>query len=96
MTGVSPLDIMKEISTVLPPRDQLKVEVTDISVSKDRVTLDGVVADFKAVDTVRQSLEKSGAFANVTSGNVRKGVKGEVKFSMSMDIVLGKEGEGGA
>jgi len=95
MTGISPLDILKEISVVLPPRDELKVEISDISISKDRVTLEGEVSDFKAVDTVRQSLEKSGAFANVSSGNVRKGVKGEVKFSMSMDIMLGKEEEGG-
>ena len=94
VTGVSPLDILKEISVVLPPRDELKLEVTDLSISKDKVTLDGLVQDFKTVDTVRQSLEKSGAFANVTSGNVRKGVKGEVKFSMSMDITLGKREEG--
>lgn len=95
VTGVSPLDILKEISSVLPPRDELKLEVTDVSISKEKVTLDGMVQDFKAVDTVRQSLEKSGAFENVTSGNVRKGVKGEVKFSMSMDIMLGKREEGG-
>ncbi|MFH1831027.1 MAG: pilus assembly protein PilM [Pseudomonadota bacterium] len=95
VSGISPLDILKEISMILPSRDELTLEVTDLGISKGKVTLDGVVTDFKAVDTVRQALEKSGMFANVTSGNVRKGVKGEVKFSMSMDIELGKEEESG-
>lgn len=95
MTGVSPLDILREISMVMPARGEFNLEVTDLSITKDRVTLDGLVADFKAVDTVRQALEKSGAFSNVTSGNVRKGVKGKVKFSMSMDIDMGKEEESG-
>ncbi len=95
VTGTSPLDILKEISMVLPSREELMLEVTDISISKDKVTLEGVVSDFKAVDTVRQALEKSVMFSNVTSGNVRKGVKGEVKFSMSMDITSGEGEEGG-
>jgi len=84
--GSSPLDILKDISTTLPSRDQLQLEIDDVSITGERVTMDGIVADFKAVDTVRQSLEKSDKFSNVTQGNVRKGVKGEVKFSMSMDI----------
>jgi type IV pilus assembly protein PilM len=95
VTGTSPLDMMKAISNALPARSEFMLEVTDLSIAKDRVTLDGTVADFKAVDTVRQALEKSGTFTNVTSGNVRKGVKGEVKFSLSMDVGTGKGEESG-
>ncbi len=91
VVGVSPLEVLKEISALLPPRDQLSLDVEDISITGDRVTLDGVVADFKAVDTVKQALEKSSLFSNVTAGNVRKGVKSEVKFSMSMELGSKKE-----
>ena len=86
VTKVSPLEILKEISTLMPPRDQLSVEVESLSISGDRATLEGVVGDFKAVDTVKQALEKSSFFSNVTAGNVRKGVKGEIKFSMALEM----------
>ncbi|MBN1282441.1 MAG: pilus assembly protein PilM [Proteobacteria bacterium] len=86
LVAASPLDVLKELSLLMPPREDLSVEVVDLNISADRVTMEGVVSDFKTVDTVRQALEKSGFFINVTSGNVRKGVKGEVKFTMSMDV----------
>lgn len=89
----SPVDVLKEISTLMPAADQLKIEVQDLNIAPDRVTFEGVVQDFKAVDTVKLAMEKSGFFSNVTAGNVRKGVKGEVKFSMSMDIGAKEEAE---
>ncbi len=91
IVGSSPLDVLKEISLAMPSREELSLEVVDLNISAGRVTLEGVVGDFKTVDTVRQALEKPGIFSNVTSGNVRKGVKGEVKFTMSMD--MGKKEE---
>ncbi len=91
--GASPLDIFKEVSAVLPPRDQLKIEVGDLSIAGGKVSLSGVVDDFKTVDTVKQVFEKSALFDNVTTGNVSKGVKGEVKFKLSMDVVSGEKQE---
>lgn len=85
--GPSPLDILKSISAALPPRDELSVEVGDISIAADRASFSGVVGNFKAVDTVKQALEKSPLFENVTTGNVVKGVKGKIKFKITMDIV---------
>lgn len=87
VVGISPLDVLKEISSSLPSRDEFKIEVTDINIAGDRVTLSGIVDDFKGVDRVKQSLEKSPLFGNVSSGNVSKGVKGEVKFKLSLEIV---------
>lgn len=95
MLGVSPLDILKDVSTALPPRDKLKIEVDDISIDSTRVTFSGIVDDFKAVDVVKQSLEGSKYFTNVTTGNVSKGVKGEVKFKISMDIAKDENKGGG-
>jgi general secretion pathway protein L len=93
MTGMSPLDILAEVSRALPPRDKFKIEVSDINIIEDRVTFSGIVDDFKGVDTAKQAFEQSARFTNVSTGNVSKGVKGEVKFKLSMDIV--REGQGG-
>lgn len=89
--GVSPLDILKEISKILPPRSEFKTEVTELNIATDRITLSGIVDDFKAVDTFKQALEKSPLFANITTGDVGKGIKGEVKFKLSMELAKPKE-----
>lgn len=88
--GLSPLDVLKEISTAMPPRTELKIEVAELNIAGDRVTLSGIVDDFKAVDTVKAALEKSDLFMNVSTGDVAKGVKGEVKFKLSMELELEK------
>lgn len=84
--GTSPLSVLKEISELLPPKEEFRTEVSEINIAPDRVTLSGIVDDFKAVDTFKQSMEKSKLFTNITTGDVGKGVKGEVKFKLSMDM----------
>ena len=89
--GFSPLDVLKEISTRLPARNELRIEVADLSVAGDRITLSGIVDDFKAVDTVKAALEKSPLFTGISTGDVAKGVKGEVKFKLAMELASSKE-----
>lgn len=91
--GLSPLDLLKEISTRVPPREELKVEAAELNIAPERVTLSGMVDDFKAVDTVKAAFDKSTIFTNVSTGDVAKGVKGEVKFKLSMDVVQPKDEE---
>ncbi|HPM41406.1 MAG TPA: pilus assembly protein PilM [bacterium] len=89
--GFSPLDVLKEISARLPARNELRIEVADLNVAGDRITLSGIVDDFKAVDTVKAALEKSPLFTNISTGDVAKGVKGEVKFKLAMELAASKE-----
>ncbi len=86
ITGLSPLEVLKDISEGLPARTELKLDVTALNVGKSRATFSGTVDTFEAVDRVKQALEKSGKFRNVTTGNVRKGVKGEIKFDAAMEL----------
>jgi hypothetical protein len=51
------------------------------------VRLEGRVNSYEAVDKIKGSIEKIPQFKNVQTGNVRKGVKEEIKFSLSFDIV---------
>jgi len=94
MVGVSPLDILNDVSEAVPERDKFTIEVNDISIADGRITLSGIVDDFKAVDTVKQAFEDAKEFKNVSTGNVSKGVKGEVKFKLSMELIGEGDEEG--
>ncbi|PIR26390.1 MAG: hypothetical protein COX62_02210 [Deltaproteobacteria bacterium CG_4_10_14_0_2_um_filter_43_8] len=91
LQGVSPLDIFKEISQILPAREELTLDVEKISVAKDRAQFTGVTDSFESVDKIRDSLGKSPMFKNVEIGNRNKGAKGEIKFSIALDFK--KDGE---
>lgn len=90
--GFSPFDVLKEISEFMPPRNEINVDVKDISITQDRVTLSGRTNSFETVDKIKMAMEKSNRFKNITTGNVRKGTKGEVKFDLSMEIEQPEEG----
>lgn len=85
--SLSALQTLKLVSNTLPPRDQLVMEIDDLNITPDRVRLEGRVNSYEAVDKIKSSIEKVPQFKNVQTGNVRKGVKEEIKFSLSFDIV---------
>lgn len=90
-SSMSALQILKMVSAAMPPREQLVIDIDDINISPNRVRLEGRTGSYEAVDKVKASLEKIHEFQNVQTGNVRKGVRDEIKFSLSFDII---EGEG--
>lgn len=83
---LSSLQILKMISASLPPRDQLTVDIEDLNISPDRVRMEGRTISYEGVDKVKSAMEKNKEFKNVQTGNVRKGVRDEIKFSLSFDI----------
>lgn len=90
--GLTSLDVLKEVSRVMPPRDELQVDIEDFSMSKGRIRMVGRTTSFEAVDKIAGSIESSNMFQNVQKGNVRKGVKGEIKFDVTMELAT-DEGE---
>jgi type IV pilus assembly protein PilM len=84
--GLSPLDVLTEISKTLPSREEIKVDVNNLSIKQGRATFSGSTDSFESVDRIKMALEKSPLFRNVTTGNVRKGVKGEIKFDVAMEV----------
>ena len=89
--GVGALDVLKAISKSIPPREELQVDVDDFSLNKGRITIKGRTTSFEAVDKIAASLQMSEMFTEVTKGNVRKGVKGEIKFDLTMELISGEE-----
>ena len=84
--NVIALTVLKELSTKVPPRNEVKLDIENLSVMKDRIRLDGRADSFVTVDKVKAALESSSMFEKVTTGDVRKGVKDEVKFNVSMEL----------
>ena len=86
LLGVSPLNILREISKDLPSRDKLIIDVEALSIAPPRIVMRGRTDSFESVDRIKKSLEKIKYFENVSTGNVRKGIKDEVKFDLSLDV----------
>lgn len=84
--GSSSLSILKTISASMPPRDQLSVDIDDITITADRVRLEGRTTSYEGIDKVKAAMEKVKNFKNVQTGNVRKGVREQIKFSLSFDL----------
>ncbi|MBI4126536.1 MAG: hypothetical protein HY465_03500, partial [Deltaproteobacteria bacterium] len=87
----SPLALFKELSEQLPPRTEVKLDAESFSVTPDRLVMAGTTDSFEAVDRIKQALEKSSLFKSVSTGNVRKGTKGEVKFDLAIELVKKEE-----
>jgi len=51
----------------------------------------GRTVSFEAVDKIAASIDGSELFQNVQKGNVRKGVKGEIKFDLTLELVAPEE-----
>lgn len=92
--GFSPMDMLKEISQLMPPKNEVAIDVEDMSITQDRLTLSGRTNSFETVDKIKMAMEKSEHFKNVTTGNVRKGTKGEIKFDLSVEIKQQGEAQG--
>ncbi len=82
----SSLDVLKEVSMSFPSREDVKVDIEDFNYAGGKLKLSGRTTSFEAVDKIKAALEKDAKFKNVTTGNVRKGVKEEIKFDISMDV----------
>ena len=83
------LGVLKEISGKFPARGEVQIDIEDLNILTDRVRMSGRADSFVTVDKIKSALESSSLFKNVTTGNVRKGVKDEVKFDVSMELSPG-------
>lgn len=92
---LSVLNLLKEFSAVLPPRETLQIDVDDLSIVSKRIRVQGRTNSFEAVDQIKSALAKSRIFKNVATENVKKGPREEIRFSISVEVSEGEiEGEG--
>lgn len=84
--GVSALDVLKDVSSSVPPREEVQMDIEDFNFNAGKVKISGRTTSFEAVDKIKIALEKNTRFKNVVTGNVRKGVKEEIKFDITMEV----------
>lgn len=85
--------LLLEISQKIPSRDEVTVDIDDFNFTGDHLRLDGRTTSFEEVDKIKNALSTSLYFKGVTTQNVAKGVRDEIKFSLSLDVVMPEEGE---
>ncbi len=90
----SVLNVLREFSTTLPPRESFQVDVDDFSYAAKRVHIQGKTTSFEAVDKIKTALSQAKLFKNVATENVRKGAADEVRFSLSFELQDPNAGEG--
>lgn len=84
--GVTPLTLLLEVSAKIPSKEEVTLDVDDFSFTGDYVRIDGRTTSFEAVDKLKNALSTSSYFKNVETRNVAKGVRDEIKFSLSMEV----------
>ncbi|OGP13521.1 MAG: hypothetical protein A3I75_03195 [Deltaproteobacteria bacterium RIFCSPLOWO2_02_FULL_50_16] len=95
-TNILVLDVIKTISEIVPPKDQISMDVEEVNIAGTRLNVKGRTKSFEEVDRIKTAMMNSKLFKDVSSGNIRKGVQDEVKFDLSMEIqVSGSEGADG-
>lgn len=88
----SALGLLLEISQKIPAKENVTIDIDDFNFTGDHITIEGRTDSFQAVDKIRDALAASPLFKKVTA-NPSKGVRDEIKFSLSMDVVTTKPGD---
>lgn len=91
----SVLNVLKEISTTLPAKEEVILDIDEVNIASRRVRLQGSTASFEALDQIKAAIGKSKMFKNMTTENVKKGTKEEIRFILSFEVV-DENVEGGA
>jgi len=91
--GIGVLDILRNISINLPPKDKAKIDVYEFRYSGDTVVIKGVADSPTSVDEIQRQLqgtnENKTMFTNIKTGGLSK-VKDGYKFDITMQV--SKEG----
>jgi len=86
---ISILDILKEISTLIP--SSLKIDVDDMSINNKIIRIRGKTDSFESVDRMKTELEKSNLFESVEKGNVASTSDNVKKFNLTIKAALIQE-----
>ncbi len=84
--SLNALQVLKVVSAAMPPREQLQVDIDDVNITADRVRIEGRTLSYEGVDKVKAAIGQVKNFKNVETGDVRKGIKDEIKFKLSFDL----------
>ncbi|MFH0901189.1 MAG: pilus assembly protein PilM, partial [Pseudomonadota bacterium] len=79
----SAFDLLVEISSKLPPRDQVKLDVLELDIKPQKITIRAVTDSAKAIDDIESKLKEIECFTEVQRGKV-EGSAEEKQFSFTI------------
>lgn len=82
------LSLLRDISNAMPPPDEAKVEVTDLTLSSQAVKFTATTDSYDSAARIESSIQKNERFRNAKKGDEKKLGDG-IKFTMT--IPLGDE-----
>lgn len=92
--GVPPsIDIIYQISTTLPPPEELEIDVDVINFTGRNLTFDAEVPSYAAAETVELAFKGSKRFANCTKSNEQQR-RGKILFTMTCPLTETPSDEG--
>src|ERR1019366_665293 len=82
----SALEILKGVSTVIPGKPQVTLDIRHLNLENDRLSIEGYVNSKAELDSIQRNLSAL-SFANrVTMGQATASVNGKMPFSLSMAL----------
>ncbi|MBE7453269.1 MAG: pilus assembly protein PilM [Kofleriaceae bacterium] len=88
--GESPLprmsayDLLLTINGKLPPRDKVTLDVTDLDIKDNRVSLKASAKTPEEIDLIEAALKEITCIKEITRGSTTSGASGEKNFSFTM------------
>jgi general secretion pathway protein L len=87
--GVSPLDILRQLSAALP--DQITVDLDEWTFDTETIRMRGTTSSFDAAETIKTTAAQLGLFQEVQLKDVKTIASGK-KVSFGLQMTLGQEG----
>jgi len=84
--NLSALEILKAISAAMPPKDAFPIDVDEVKITENQLTLSGTTVSYQAVDKIKESLSQVKNLKISGTPNVTKGVKDTYKFKLTADL----------
>jgi len=78
-------DIFDMLSTRIPPRDKVKIDVTRLDIKTGKTFFTGTSDTRRAIGDLVQALEKIECFDKVTQGKVSQVAEGKKQFSLTIN-----------
>lgn len=88
--GTKVIDVLKEITIKVPPREALKIDIENFSYENagNKIEMKGLIGSDVAVETIEKDLEASPLFAEVTRGDIKQAVREVGMYTFKLDLSL--------
>ncbi|HLG22039.1 MAG TPA: hypothetical protein VI382_04430, partial [Candidatus Manganitrophaceae bacterium] len=83
--GISPLEVLREVTTAVPP--EVRIDVQELVVDGEKIRIEAQTDSYESVDRIRGGLLKSSRFQEVNVGDAKVSAdQSKVSFRIQMSV----------